>query len=102
MDKYLTLRNGRKIRLNTPEEDAAITAAALSDPDARPLTDEEWEAVKPVFKRGGRPKKPEGSKKLVSIRLDPDVLDRLRGLGKGWQTEVNGALRKWLETRSAI
>jgi putative transcriptional regulator len=27
----------------TPEEDAAITAAAMSDPDARPFTDEEWE-----------------------------------------------------------
>jgi len=31
----------------TDEEDAAITAAALSDPDALPVTDEEWERVKP-------------------------------------------------------
>lgn len=37
------------------EEDAAITAAAMSDPDARPLTDEEWETVKPRLHRGGRP-----------------------------------------------
>ena len=36
----------------TPEEDAAITAAAESDPDARPLTDEEWELVKPTLRRG--------------------------------------------------
>jgi hypothetical protein len=38
-------RIGRVIRLPSPEEDAAITAAADSDPDARPLTDEEWAAV---------------------------------------------------------
>jgi hypothetical protein len=31
MQKFLTLRNGRKVQLNTPEEDAAITAAALAD-----------------------------------------------------------------------
>jgi len=37
---------------NTDEEDAAITAAAMSDPDARPLTDAEWEAVKPRLRIG--------------------------------------------------
>ncbi len=36
----------------TPEEDAAITAAAESDPDARPLTDAEWELVRPTLRRG--------------------------------------------------
>jgi hypothetical protein len=29
----------------TDEEDAAILAAALSDPDALPMTDAEWEQV---------------------------------------------------------
>lgn len=32
----------------TDEEDAVITAAAMSDPDAVPLTDEEWAAAKPL------------------------------------------------------
>jgi DNA-binding XRE family transcriptional regulator len=31
----------------TPEEDAAITAAALSDPDALPFTDEEFAKLTP-------------------------------------------------------
>ena len=35
--------------LPTPEEDAAITAAAMSDPDAIPYTDTEWAAVKPAL-----------------------------------------------------
>jgi hypothetical protein len=29
----------------TPEEDAAITKAAMDDPDSRPYTDEEWAKV---------------------------------------------------------
>jgi hypothetical protein len=37
----------RKIYMPTPEEDAEITAAALSDPDAQPLTDEELASMVP-------------------------------------------------------
>ena len=32
----------------TPKEDAEITAAAMDDPDARSLSDNEWELVKPI------------------------------------------------------
>jgi hypothetical protein len=43
------------IRL-TAEEDAAITKAAMADPDSIPFTDEEWEKVRPTLVRGrGRP-----------------------------------------------
>ena len=31
----------------TDAEDAAITAAAMTDPDALPFTDEQWASVKP-------------------------------------------------------
>ncbi len=41
--------------LVTDEEDAAITSAAMSDPDAKPFTDAEWDAIKPLV-RIGRPK----------------------------------------------
>lgn len=36
----------------TEDEDAAITAAALTDPDITPCSDEQWEAVKPTVRRG--------------------------------------------------
>lgn len=36
------------IILPTPAEDAAITAAAMSDPDAVPLTDAEWTRVQKI------------------------------------------------------
>lgn len=89
---FLTARNGRKILLNSPEEDAAMTAAALSDPDAQPLTEEEWERIKPRL-RVGRP--PASIRKVsTTIRFDADPLDALKASGPGWQTRVNDALRK--------
>jgi hypothetical protein len=39
----------------TLEEDASIAAVAVSDPDAAPLTTEEWEAVKPLARIGTPP-----------------------------------------------
>lgn len=33
-------------------------------------------------------------KKLVSIRLDQDVLDHYRNLGPGWQSQINAMLRQ--------
>lgn len=49
-----TLKPGTLIP--TDEEDADITAAAMSDPDALPLTEAEWNDVKPLLRVGGRPK----------------------------------------------
>ena len=45
--------------------------------------------------RRGRP--PAGApKKLVSLRLDQDVIERFRAGGPGWQSRINAALRKHL------
>lgn len=75
------------------------------DPEIeRPRTDEELARTRPfaeVFpdlaesiKRGrGRPPL-ESPKKLVTLRLDADVLERLRSSGKGWQGRVNEVLKK--------
>ncbi len=76
----------------TPEEDAAITAAAMADPDAQPFTDEEWAQALPTVRRGRPPvaiKRP-----MLSMRTDPDVLAYLRASGPGWQTRVNRLLRE--------
>lgn len=93
---YLKTKSGRKVYLPTPEEDAAITAAAESDPDARPLTDEEWETVKPTLRRG-RPPGQRALKVPTTIRFDADVLAALKAGGPGWQTRVNDAMREWLK-----
>jgi uncharacterized protein (DUF4415 family) len=44
---------------------------------------------------GGRPPM-ENPKKQVTLRLDPDVLEGFRAMGKGWQSRINAELRKAL------
>ncbi len=98
MQKTLKTKSGRVVILPAPEEDAAITAAAMSDPDAIPLTDEEWEAVKPTLRRG-RPLAAV-TKERITIRLSRDVVDTFRSTGAGWQTRMDSALKDWLKTHS--
>lgn len=74
----------------TDQEDAQITAAALSDPDALPYTDDEWQAVKP---RMGRPTSA-APKLATTLRLAPDTLARWRASGKGWQTRAAQVLAR--------
>ena len=78
----------------TDAEDAAITAAAMSDPDAVPFTDAQWAAVKPNV-RTGRPKA-EVTKERITIRLSRDVVTQFRASGVGWQTRMDAALRQYI------
>jgi len=41
----------------------------------------------------GRPKL-ETPKKLVSLRLDQDVIEKFRATGKGWQSRINDVLKR--------
>ena len=45
--------------------------------------------------RPGRPLS-ETPKKQVTLRLDPDVVEKFRATGKGWQSRINAELRKAL------
>ncbi len=86
------------MQLPTAAEDAAITAAAMSDPDAHPFTDAEWEQVKPLVRRGcplGS-----GTKAQVTLRLDVEVLAKFKASGDGWQTRINDALKSWVQTHA--
>ena len=86
------------IILPTPAEDAAITAAAMADPDAMPFTDTEWAQVKPLVRRG-RPLG-SGTKTQVTLRLDSEVLAQFKSSGDGWQTRINDALKSWVQTHA--
>jgi len=89
----------------TPEEEAEILAAALSDPGCPPLTEEDFAAARPFMQFGahylgaGRIGRPPVTIKRPSLnmRVDPDVLQHLRAGGKGWQTRVNALLREAME-----
>jgi uncharacterized protein (DUF4415 family) len=76
--------------------------ASAGDPDDAPeLTDEFFDKAETyhgdtfVPRGRGRPRS-ESRKELISIRLDPEVLERLRSSGPGWQSRVNGLLRQAL------
>jgi uncharacterized protein (DUF4415 family) len=94
------------IIMPTDEEDAAITKAAMEDPDTWLMTDEEMKGMRPatedaglmaILRKHGRPVLPEAERKQrVTLYLDPDVLARLKADGKGWQTRANAQLRKGL------
>ncbi len=88
----------------TDDEDRAITAAALTDPDALPLDEAYLARMRPAsaadaadIKRRlrGRPRA-QAPKHLVSLRLDPDVVERFRATGPGWQSRINEVLRQHL------
>ncbi len=44
--------------------------------------------------RLGRPPARDRTKQQVTLRLDPDVIERFRADGPGWQGRINAALRK--------
>lgn len=70
--------------------------------ELRELTDETMargvrgDGAERVRRARGRPPKP-GAEQQVTLRLNPDVLDRLRASGPGWQARVNDVLRAWLD-----
>ena len=88
------------------EEDAALTAAALRDPDNPPLDDKFWARARPASevhpeivadwrrRQGERGPQKAPTKQPVSLRLDQDVLAHFRATGPGWQRRINAALRK--------
>jgi len=43
-----------------------------------------------IAKRG----RPPSGKQVVSLRLDPDIIEAFRATGPGWQARINEALRR--------
>jgi uncharacterized protein (DUF4415 family) len=77
----------------TPERKAEMEALAaapddgIDTSDIPPLTDAFWKnAVRNPFYRP--------IKKQLTVRLDADVLEWLRAAGPGYQTKLNGILRR--------
>ncbi len=87
----------------TDQEEAEIQRHIAEDPDAPEMTDEDWARARPAIevdpelvewsrRRRGKQKAP--TKRLVSIRLDEDIVNHFRSGGPGWQTRLNDRLRR--------
>lgn len=87
-----------------PKKKRAGVSTWVDPDDAPALTDEFFAKAEikdgaRLIRRGRRPLAE--AKRQVTLRLDPDLLDRLRATGPGWQTRVNKALRDWLKKQAA-
>lgn len=78
------------------EKQKAVAEALSSSPkptDAGSILKAAQE-TRDVVKRG--PKPSGKAKKLLTLRLDPDVIDGYKARGEGWQAQMNADLRKAL------
>jgi uncharacterized protein (DUF4415 family) len=93
-----------KIEPHSDEEEAAIQRGIAQDPDNPEWTAEDFARARPareihpelvedwLRRKRGAQKAP--TKVLVSLRLEREVLDKLRASGRGWQGRANDMLRK--------
>lgn len=84
-------RKGRtdltRLAAMTEEE---IEAAARSDPDAQPTDAAFW---KDAVLLGP------GTKDLLSLRIDNDIVKWFKSKGPGYQTRMNAVLRSYMEAK---
>jgi uncharacterized protein (DUF4415 family) len=81
----------------------------LIDDDNPEWTDEDFaravpfsglpESLQAKLRKRGRPPA-ESTKERITIRISPDVLERFRATGPGWQTRMDAALADWLRDHS--
>jgi uncharacterized protein (DUF4415 family) len=90
----------RDIIFSTPEEDAIITAAALSDPDAQPLTDEQLAQFRPWRARFLAP--PGSPTVTLTMEFDRDTVEAFVRQGDDWQQGINAVLREWAIRRGYV
>ena len=89
--------------------DEEIIAAALADPDAQPLTEEQLLEFRRVSDIPGNSiiektralASETKNKQLISIRYDKDVIAFFKAKGKGYQRLMNQVLRNYMEKNTA-
>ena len=86
----------RFIEMPSKEDNENILKAAKADPDAKPLTKAQLEAMVPMRALRGRPKS-EKKKLLLSVRYSPEVIAYFRETGDGWQARMDGVLQEYVE-----
>jgi uncharacterized protein (DUF4415 family) len=84
-------------------EGRGYTKEDWDDVDSPELTDEQIAQARPfaevfpdlaesIRRSRGRPKV-DAPKQQVSLRLDPDVIEKFKATGKGWQARINDVLK---------
>jgi uncharacterized protein (DUF4415 family) len=53
-----------------------------------------------IVRRGKRGPQKAPTKKLISLRLSPEVIDHFKSTGRGWQTRIDSTLRQAIRKRA--
>jgi uncharacterized protein (DUF4415 family) len=88
----------------TDEEEAEIQRQIAEDPDDYEATDEELAQARPfgeafpdlmesIRRSRGRPAKAD-AKLAVTLRLDPDTVERFKRQGPDWRARMGAALKR--------
>lgn len=88
----------------TDDEEAEIQRHIASDPDNPEATEEELAQARPfaevfpdlmesIKRARGRPAIA-SPKQQISLRLDPEVIEKFKATGKGWQARINEVLKR--------
>ncbi len=81
----------------TDAEEAEVQAMIANDPDNPEITDEQAKSpmsfAEAMARGRGRPRLP-GAKEAVTLRLDPDVVERFKTGGSDWRTRMAEAIKK--------
>jgi uncharacterized protein (DUF4415 family) len=102
----------RKVIPPSRAENERINRGIAADPDTLEWTTEEFAKARPASevlprglfetavkrRKGQRGPQKAPVKKAITLRIDPDILARYKATGPGWQSRMNEALRRSLET----
>ncbi len=89
----ITTKKGHKLIIPNDVEDKAINKGINQDDDTFELDSKAFKNLKKV----GRPKS-SVHKVPVSIRLDSEIVEGFKSMGKGWQSKINEVLARYIES----
>lgn len=85
-------------REGTQTDDAYLRNLSEADLESSIADDPDWKDIPPNWHEGAEMVHMRG-KKLLSLRLDPDIVDWFRATGPGYQTRMNAVLRAYVRAR---
>ncbi|MBF0327880.1 MAG: BrnA antitoxin family protein [Nitrospirae bacterium] len=104
------MRKKKKVsHINTDAEEAAIKRGISLDPDNPELTDSDFEKMRPAsevmpqlvkaYRRTRGPQK-NPTKTQLTVRLSQDVVEFFKSSGRGWQTNIDKALKEYVRSHA--
>ena len=89
----------RRARAESRTDWARVDAKTEGELERDIASDPDWKDVPPDWFKDAIPVQP-GTKKLLSLRVDPDVVEWFRAQGPGYQTRMNAVLRAFMTASS--